>query len=179
MKRATFLKNNRGFTLIELLIVMVIIALFLVGTVLGVGVLGYGNTKSAASRIRAVSDNVRIQNMTKKEGCYLVIYKEDKDYFLRIETERDGTRVVTSTERLDLRKGNISFQSSDGNRYLVSDILVDGVNVSEKLELTYAKDTGKFVRNSMGILIKNITVECNDISYRINLVEATGKAYID
>ena len=117
--------------------------------------------------------------MTKKEGCYLVIYKEDKDYFLRIETERDGTRVVTSTERLDLRKGNISFQSSDGNRYLVSDILVDGVNVSEKLELTYAKDTGKFVRNSMGILIKNITVECNDISYRINLVEATGKAYID
>lgn len=179
MKRVTYLSDNKGFTLIELIIVIAIIAIISLGTVLGVGILGYGNAKSATARIKSLSDYARIENMTKKEKYFLVIYHQDKDYFISIQTEKDGIRTNKKTEKLDLRKGSISFQNKDGNNYLISSIAIEGVNVRDKLELEFTKDTGGLKSNYLGEMVKFLEVECNNISYKIYFVEATGKAYVD
>lgn len=179
MKRVTYLRDSRGFTLIELIIVMAIISIISLGTILGVGILGYGNAKSATARIKSLSDNARIENMTKKKEYYLVIYHQDKNYYISIQTEKNGSRINIKTEKLDLRKGSISFQNKDGNRFLISSEPVEGVEIRDKLEIEFTKETGGLKTNFLGEIVKFIEVECNKTSYKIYFVEATGKVYVD
>ena len=177
MRIKTCLKDNGGFTLVELIIVIAIISILSVSTILGASILGYGNAKSTTGRIKSLLDNVRIENMTKKEPYYIVINQVDKNYYLTIQTIREGIRVDTVTEKLDLRKGKISFINTDGSTYVISS--VPDVNVRDKLEVTFKKDTGGISKNYMNETVKTIVVECNNKSYNIHLVLTTGKVYID
>lgn len=179
MKRKTCIKDNSGITLIELIVVIAIISIISVGTIIGIGILGYGNAKSAAGRIKALSDNVRIENMTKKDPYYLVIHQVNKEYYLTIQTMKDGHRTDKMTEKLELRNGKISFQDTVGSSFIVSTEPVEGVSVSESLELTFKKDTGGLEEYDTGRWVKTITVESGNSSYDVHLVVATGKAYID
>lgn len=174
------MKNNRGITLIELIVVIAIISILSLGTALSVGLLGYGNAKSATGRIVTGLDSVRLENMTKKEQYYLVVYQKDKDYYLSIQTVKDSGRIITKEEKLDLKKGKISFKDTDGIHYHISSDVAEG-NVKDELVVTFAKDTGGLMGNSLGDgeVIKTIYVECNRMEYIIHLVEATGKYYVD
>ena len=177
MKKKTCLKDSRGFTLIELIVVIAIISILSVGTLLGASVLGHGNAKSATGRIKSLLDNVRIENMTKKEPYYLLISQVNNNYNLTIQTVKDGHRVDKASEKLDIRKGKISFLITDGSSYIVSSEPIEG-NVNE-LELTFNKETGELVEYVSGKWVKAITVESGNRLYNIHLVRATGKAYID
>ncbi|NLJ97633.1 MAG: prepilin-type N-terminal cleavage/methylation domain-containing protein [Clostridiales bacterium] len=180
------MKKNQGFILVELIIVIAIISILSLGTALSVGLLGYGNAKSATGRIATMLDKVRVENMTKKEQYYLVIYKENKDYYLSVQTLKDGIKTKTKEEKLKLKKGKISFLDTRGNLYYVSSDSSES-NVKEELVVTYTKDTGSLMdtRVFSGSLlgeeeiVRTIFVECNNISYKIHLVEATGKHYVD
>lgn len=179
MNRPTRMKDSRGFTLIELIVIMAIIGLLCIGSLLGIGVLGYGNAKSSATRIKSLLDNVRVENMTKKGSYYLVIYQKDRDYYLAIETVKDSNRITVSREKLDLMKGEISYQNTDKTRYIVCQEPVEGADVIDNLEITFAKDTGGLKAGPDGEIVETIYVQCNNSSYKIHLVEATGRAYID
>lgn len=179
MKIKTCIKDNSGITLVELIVVMAIISVISVSTIIGVGILGYGNAKSAAGRIRALSDNVRIENMTKKETYYLVIHQVNKDYCLTIQTEKDGLREDKMTKKLDLGNGRISFQDTEGIYYIVSSEPIEDENVCDSLELTFKRETGGLKEYDTDKWVKTITVESGNKSYNIHLVAATGKAYID
>lgn len=174
------MNKNRGITLIELIIVIAIISILSLGTALSIGLIGYGDAKSATGRITTVLARVRLENMTKKEQYYLVIYQKDNDYYLSIQTDEDSARIIVSEEKLDLKNGNISYEDTEGNLYKVSSDLAE-VNVRDELVVTFAKETGGLIGNSLGDeeIVKTIYVECNRIEYKIHLVKETGKYYIN
>ena len=179
MKRKADLKDNRGFTLIELIVVIAIISILAVGTLLGTSILGLGNAKSAAGRIKSLSDYTRLENMTKKERYYLVIYQKENNYYLSINRGRDDQEVSIKTEKLDLRNGRIIFHYTDLSSCVISTESLESENTSERLDISYAKGTGGIMADSNGKLVEYIRVEIGNKSYNIHLVMATGRAYID
>lgn len=180
LKKTTCFSDSRGVTLIELIVVMAIISIISVGSMLGMGVLGYGSAKSVTGRIKSLADYVRIENMTRSEQYYLVIYNKDNSYFVCIQSrENDGSIVDVRTERLDLRQGSIYYQDTDDNRYLISSEAVDDVEVRDKLMIEYIKDTGGLRKGLTVKPVKFIEVVYNRGSYRLYFVEATGKTYVE
>lgn len=171
------MKDSRGFTLVELITVMAIISILSVVSVLGVSILRYGNGKSAAGRIVSALNNVRVENLTKVEQYYLVIYHEDKNYYISIQSGEGIDRKEIKKEKLDLRNGEIRCQTNKES-YLISSISVDDEITREELELSFIKDTGGLKKDSMDEQVEFITVKAGHRSYDIYLVEATGKVYI-
>lgn len=171
------LDKNRGFTLIEFIIVIAIISILSLGTAISMGLFGYGNAKNATGRIGATLDSVRLENMTKKDKYYLVIYLKNNDYYLSVQTMKNGSWTLQSEEKLDLKKGTISFKNDDGINHAISSEPMEGAR--QRLEVTFSKDTGGTKNNTLGEIVKIINVDCNNTSYKIHLVEATGKYYID
>lgn len=180
LKKTTTFRDNRGMTLVELIIVMTIIIVISVGSLLGFGVLGYGGVKEAAGRMKSLADYVRLENMTRSEQYYLVIYHEDDNYYACVQARgNDGSSIDIRKEKLDLKKGHLYYQDSDDNRYLISSYTVEDIEVKDRLEITFTKDTGGLRKDPAVKNVKFIEMAYSKGSYKIYFVEATGKTYIE
>lgn len=179
MESGRLMKDNQGFTLIEFIIIIVIVSLLSIGSMLGADMLGYGKTKSTISKIDEMLDFVQMENMTKNDISYLVISEDSGNYFLSV-MRKDGSNWISKThEKLKLKKGEINIKNKDGSGYLISGSDVVGREERSRCEISFSKETGGILRNDMGEVISEISVKGGGISYTINLVEVTGKHYIE
>ena len=171
------MKDNRGFTLIELIVVMLIAGILAVGTILGVSVLGFGTAKSTVERIDSMLTYVKTENMTKSKPIYLIIEEVDGKYYISVQKDT----LEISREKLELVRGEISYVTKSGITYLVNNSEVTGRVTSQRLEVTFKKDTGG-VRENRAIspeIITQIIISTDSRTYTIRLVEVTGKHYIE
>lgn len=173
------MKDNQGFTLIEVIIIIVIVGFISIGSMLGADLFGFGKTKSTVSKIDAMLDYVQIENRTKNEPYEMVITETNDRYILSM-MRKNGTDWVSETsEKLDLRKGEINFLNKDGSYYLISETDEAGREERSSCNITFSKETGGVQRNELNEIVTDIIVTGDGISYTIHLVEATGKHYIE
>ena len=161
-------KDNRGVTLVELIVVMLIISILAGGTVIAVGSLDSGNTKSTVERIGALLDYVRVLNMSKDRTYYLVVKKEGEVFTAFVQYD-DGGRQNLLTETLKLKNGEIKYSTDMGEETVGADV--------SSLELSFSKE-GSIPAGSGGE-IKSILISGGGHSRIIHLVAATGKHYIE
>lgn len=164
------MKNDRGFTLIELIVVMVIMAIMAVGGVSGYNLLNTGDAKNAAKRILITLDYVQTENMTKSKTYTMKIVTDATgDFYLKVFKDT----IEESSEKFKLKNGQIAFQYyGDSVQYPVS------LSSSEKLEISFKKDTGGVKANLLNT-ISRIRVTSSGTSCYIRLVTMTGKHFIE
>jgi len=162
------MRNNRGFALIELIIVAFIMALLTAGVSIGYGILTNSKCRLASKKIANALELVRIENMTKKSTYSMTITQSiDGEYDLNILCDGE----IISSEKLKLKSGCIRYETSDNKTIKV--------NGSDKLEITFRKDTGAVKENSSKQLITGIRVEGEKNSIIIRLATATGKLFFE
>lgn len=162
------MKNDHGFTLIELIVVILIMSLFVVGTITGYRLLFHGNAKQASKKIINTLDLVQMENMTKNSVYSMTITQNsEREFFLNII--RDGTTI--SSEIIKLKNGNITYETADDETVTISG--------SDKLEIFFRKDTGGVKENSSNQIITRIGVKGSGNTVFIRLITTTGKHFIE
>lgn len=176
------MRDNHGVTLIELIVVMIIMGILAGGLVFGVQRLDSGNVNSTAKCIKTVLSQVRMENMSKDKPFYLVIEEKDQNYYVSIQIKDAEGRVseIIMKDKLDLKKGNITFYyKDDPTEYYLRETVLEGRQTKTRLEVSFRKDTGGLKANTDGALVNRIKINAGGKSYSIRLVEATGKYYVE
>jgi prepilin-type N-terminal cleavage/methylation domain-containing protein len=168
------MKNNQGVTLVELIIVILIISILSGATIFGIRSLDSGNAQSTVKRINALLNLVRVENMSKDKPYYLVIEKVSDTYYATVQQPDGSNRKNILKEKLKLRDGVISYQSSNSMSTITRTVEAPVV-----LEVSYLKDTGAIRADGEGRFINSIDINTTGKSYTIFLISATGKHYIE
>lgn len=172
------MKDNRGFTLIEFIVVMLIVAALSTGTILSARMLGLGSAKSTIGRISALLDYVQVENMTKSKPYFLVIEEASDKYYAVIYRDTEAI----SSEKLDLTRGELTCIINEGavnTEYLVNSSAVTGRNTIPRIKICFGKETGSIIEYDGSHLVKQIAVSAAGSTYRIRLVTATGRHYLE
>lgn len=174
------MKDNRGFTLIELIVVMMIMAIFAVGSITAFNLSDSGSAKNAAKRILSKLDYVQMENMTKTKSYYLQIMWDTtkQKYVLNtVAVDASLNSVTESSEDLDLKNEQISYWCrKDGfdTRHTINKS-----NTDNSMDISFQKDTGGVVENTTLGYINKISITSAGATRNIVIVTATGKHFIE
>lgn len=163
--------GKKGFSLIEVIICLAIASILSVSAFSLAGYIKNADTKKCGKQLNQKIETARMTTMSKSGDWQFYIYKESDGiyYCLTTDTTLDrskGKKIGSSSMKLyATKKGETETLLSEG---------------TSEIHMKFTKNTGCFSTEDGASIYKSIRVEGkNSVSITIQLVEKTGKHYIE
>ena len=176
-------KNNKGYSLVELIIVIAIMALLTGTAFFSISMIFSAGANACANSMKEALAENKVIAMGKSEAkleiyrgddeCVYVIQwmkQKKSDAWIPKETDEEGNAVP---EKIGNSRVAVTYRAKDGSMGLLK-------NAGDSIELCYDRGSGSFSDKSEGcILCETIWVKGGSRSYKLTLVELTGKVTVE
>ncbi len=202
------MKNKKGFTIVELIVVVAIMAVVLVGGVMGIGALSGQKIKTASKNLYNMLGSSQLVAMSKGDTFYGILYNDDHIEVVTVYLiDRSDYPNFTVIQKEELSSSvEVYYKNADGEVYYIGDpAKSDGTkNYTWGMLLEFNRTTGGInstwhVKNDYGgetLIINELNAassqagkqssNCNHICITkkggdidITIVPLTGKFYIN
>ncbi len=163
-------KMREAFSLVELIIVIAIVALLIGFAALGLGYLRLTDAKGVASGIDSSLTALKANGMGKEGTYYMHLYSYDGNYYVSYNDQDTAYDPATDGTGKKLGPDAVSV-SYDGT----------GLGSGDELCFAIQKKDGAFKPTSVTPSVpKEIVAEAsNGSTYKVHIVELTGKHYME
>lgn len=182
-------KNNKGYSLVELIIVIVIMGLLSGTALFSISMIFGASAKACANDLKEALAENKVIAMGKSEAR-LKIYRDDDEcvYVMQEQLVKDGDAWKWNPSKVD-GNGNAVVEQIGNSRVYVS-YVEEGkteaeLKKGEELYLCYDRSNGSFsdqskkVHDDKSILCETIYVKGGHRSYKLTLIQLTGKVEVE